>query len=110
MTGFRATDHRTAGFVSAGERVGDEASIPLDEVVDHRRTQVQRNALADAERSWVAYRSMPSGKRAVLNPFGEENRRNAKRVGTYTSSSRPPMMLGSPQQLFPKKDRRPAWK
>ena len=90
------------------KRFCDETGMPLDDVVDHHRTQRHRDAYADAERLEAALLSIPSGWGMVATPYGGDPRSSQKRVGTYASASKAVMSSGG-ERLFQKK-RRPSWR
>jgi hypothetical protein len=92
----------------AVQRVYDSLGVPLDQVVDHHRTDTHRRALEDARRFEQAAFALPSGKKPRQNPFGAR-RSSVGRLGTYSSTKKAVVGGGRPQP-FQKKNRRRAWK
>jgi hypothetical protein len=91
----------------AVQRVCDRLGVPLDQVVDHHRTDTHRRALEDARRFELAVFVLPSGKKPRQNPF-EARRRSTRRLGTYSSGNK--AVVGGRPQIFQKNNRRRAWK
>ncbi len=89
-------------------RVCEGMGLPLEQVVEHHRSQVHHNALQDARRFESALHTIPSGKHGTRNPYaGNTRRRGPSAVGTYRSSNN--VMTGAGTRLF-KKKRKPPWK
>jgi hypothetical protein len=91
----------------AVKRLCEETGVPLDDVVDHR-TQHHHDAYLDAQRSWAAVYSIPSGRGMVENPYDGNRRGDKRRIGTYGSANKA-VVSGGKLQPFQKK-RRPPWK
>ena len=90
-------------------RVCEGMGLPLEQVVEHHRSQAHHNALQDARRFESALHTIPSGKHGTRNPYaGNTRRRGPSGVGTYASTNK--VMTGGRPQLFQKKSRRRPWK
>ena len=90
-------------------RVCEGMGLPLEQIVEHHRSQVHHNALQDARRFESALHTIPSGKHGTRNPYaGNTRRRGPSGVGTYASTNK--VMTGGRPQLFQKKSRRRPWK
>jgi hypothetical protein len=90
-------------------RVCEGMGLPLEQIVEHHRSQVHHNALQDARRFESALHTIPSGKLGTRNPYaGNTRRRGPSGVGTYASTNK--VMTGGRPQLFQKKSRRRPWK
>ena len=90
-------------------RVCEGMGLPLEQIVEHHRSQVHHNALQDARRFESALHTIPSGKHGTRNPYaGNTRRRGPSGVGTYASTNK--VMTGGTAQLFQKKSRRRPWK
>ncbi len=93
----------------AVKRVCDDMGIRIDDVVDHHRRQIHRNAYADAERFESALGTIPSGKRMAENPYDSKRQGGKGRIGTYDSGNKAMVSSGRPK-LFKKANRRRPWK
>ena len=90
-------------------RVCEGMGLPLEQVVEHHRSQVHHKALQDARRFESALHTIPSGKHGMRNPYaGNTRRRGPSGVGTYASANK--VMTGGRPQLFQNNSRRRPWK
>jgi hypothetical protein len=91
----------------AVDRVAESLGMEdFDQIVGHHRTDRHYRALEDHRHATQQAFALPANKQ-IKNPF-DLTRRDGKRIGTYSSGNR--AVVTGRGQLFPKRDRKPAWK